>query len=70
MRRRVASLRHAGEWLRRWFRHEDFRPDQQAAVAAALDGRDVAVYWHTGKGKSLCYQLPAVHQPGKVALVA
>ena len=38
-------------------------------MRAVLSGRDVAVYWHTGKGKSLVYTLPAVHAAGKVALV-
>ncbi|MFL5876535.1 MAG: RecQ family ATP-dependent DNA helicase, partial [Solirubrobacteraceae bacterium] len=42
------------------FGFEDFRPGQEEAVLAALDGRDVLVVMPTGAGKSLTYQLPAL----------
>ncbi|MGD8976645.1 MAG: DNA helicase RecQ [Gammaproteobacteria bacterium] len=55
--------------LRRVFGLHEFRPLQQAIVEDLIAGRDAFVLMPTGGGKSLCYQLPALHRPG-VALVA
>src|SRR3712207_1389938 len=46
--------------LREHFGFDAFRPGQEAAVEAALGGRDALVVMPTGAGKSLCYQLPAL----------
>ncbi len=40
------------------FQH--WRPGQQEAVEAALEGRDSLIVMPTGGGKSLCYQLPGL----------
>jgi len=54
--------------LKRNFGFDAFRPGQQAVVEQILAGRDVLALMPTGGGKSLCYQLPAMLQPG-VSLV-
>ena len=40
--------------------HDDFRSGQLSALTALGSGNDVAVYWATGSGKSLVYQVPAM----------
>ena len=60
----------ASSVLKARFGHEGFRPRQQEAVDAALDGRDVFVLMPTGGGKSLCYQLPAVVGQGVTVVVS
>ena len=54
--------------LHRIFGFTAFRPGQEAVVRDALAGRDVLALMPTGGGKSLCFQLPALLQPG-VSLV-
>jgi len=49
------------ETLRRVWGYDGFRPLQDDAVRAVLEGRDSLVVLPTGGGKSLCYQAPAIH---------
>ena len=49
-----------GGALQEYFGFAAFRPGQEEACAAALEGRDVLVVMPTGSGKSLCYQLPGL----------
>jgi len=46
----------------------EFRPGQRDVVAEALRGRDCCVYWSTGSGKSLPYQMVA-YASGKTTVV-
>jgi superfamily II DNA helicase RecQ len=48
------------ETLHKYYGYTAFRGEQLEVIRAALDGRDSAVYWPTGQGKSLCFQLPAL----------
>ena len=55
--------------LRRYWGYDTFRPGQEAVVRSIAAGRDVCVVMPTGGGKSLCYQLPAVLDGGRTAVV-
>ncbi|MFA7387540.1 MAG: DNA helicase RecQ [Thiohalobacteraceae bacterium] len=52
------------ETLRRVFGYPVFRPHQQEIIENLVAGRDAFVLMPTGGGKSLCYQIPALHRPG------
>ncbi|MBI4701977.1 MAG: RecQ family ATP-dependent DNA helicase [Deltaproteobacteria bacterium] len=51
----------AAEILQRYFELESFRPHQESIVMAVLGDRRPLAVMPTGSGKSLCFQLPAVH---------
>jgi ATP-dependent DNA helicase RecQ len=57
------------EALKRYWGYDAFRPRQEEIVRALASGRDVCVVMPTGGGKSLCYQLPAVLQENRTAVV-
>jgi ATP-dependent DNA helicase RecQ len=55
--------------LRRYWGYDGFRPRQEEVVRGLAAGRDVCVVMPTGGGKSLCYQLPAVIDERRTAVV-
>ena len=55
--------------LQRFWGYSTFRPRQEEIVRALDSGRDVCVVMPTGGGKSLCYQLPAVLDDHRTAVV-
>lgn len=61
---------HAHELLYTRFGHRDFRPGQEAIIAAVLQGHDVLAVMPTGSGKSLCYQLPALLHEGCAVVIS
>lgn len=58
------------ETLQRVFGYADFRPGQRQVVEAVTQGRSAAAIFPTGSGKSLCYQLPALHLPHLTLVVS
>src|ERR1700692_1997840 len=56
--------------LKRIFGFDRFRTGQEAVVRDALAGRDVLAVMPPGGGKSLCFQLPALLQPGVTLVVS
>lgn len=56
--------------LKEVFGHDGFRDDQEKAITNLLSGNDVIYVAGTGRGKSLCYQLPAVVMDGVGVVVS
>ena len=50
--------------LRTVFGFDEFRDLQQPIVDTLISGHDAFVLMPTGGGKSLCYQIPALHRDG------
>src|SRR3954451_15042476 len=67
MARSLATLKRL---MRGTFGLSDFRPGQQEVIRSIVDGRDTVAVMPTGAGKSLCYQLPALHLPGTTIVVS
>ncbi|HKU66175.1 MAG TPA: RecQ family ATP-dependent DNA helicase [Candidatus Baltobacteraceae bacterium] len=58
------------EALNHYFGYRTFRPFQREIAQAVLEGRDAIALLPTGGGKSLCYQLPALLQPGLTLVIS
>jgi ATP-dependent DNA helicase RecQ len=56
--------------LKQYFGFTSFRPLQEEIIRDALAGRDVFALLPTGGGKSLCFQLPAMVEPGLTVVVS
>ena len=56
--------------LQRQFGLSGFRPGQEKAIRALVDGRDALGIMPTGAGKSLIYQLTAFELPGVTVVVS
>ncbi|WP_355659877.1 RecQ family ATP-dependent DNA helicase [Halomonas salifodinae] len=56
--------------LKRVFGYDSLRPGQRPVIEAIVAGRSAAAIFPTGAGKSLCYQLPALHLPHLTLVVS
>ena len=64
------SMNSIHDTLHQVFGLHEFRPLQQEIVEQVLGGGDAFVLMPTGGGKSLCYQLPALHRAGLAIVVS
>ncbi|MDG2960469.1 DNA helicase RecQ [Bisgaard Taxon 10/6] len=67
---KTSEILTALQVLKEVFGYQSFRPGQEEAVNAALQGQDSLVVMATGNGKSLCYQLPALCFPGLTLVIS
>jgi len=52
------------EVLQKYWRFSAFRPLQEEIIQSVLDGNDALALLPTGGGKSICFQVPAMTNPG------
>ena len=56
--------------LKQHFGYDEFLPFQEEIIAAVLEEKDALALMPTGGGKSLCFQLPAMHFAGLTLVVS
>ncbi|WP_184585608.1 RecQ family ATP-dependent DNA helicase [Pseudomonas nitroreducens] len=56
--------------LKKYFGFDELRPGQVPIVDSVLNGRDILAILKTSGGKSLCYQLPAIHLGGTTIVIS
>ena len=62
--------RHIKRLMKGTFGLSSFRPGQEHVITSIVKGHDTVAIMPTGAGKSLCYQLPALHLPGTTIVVS
>jgi len=67
---RRIMIKNPQDTLSRVFGFDQFRPHQEEIITDLIAGRDAFVLMPTGGGKSLCYQIPALHRPGVAIVVS
>lgn len=60
----------AASILKRYWGYDSFRPGQAAIIESVLTGSDTLAILPTGGGKSICYQVPALMQPGLCLVIS
>ncbi|MEA3545875.1 MAG: DNA helicase RecQ [Thermodesulfobacteriota bacterium] len=65
-----AKNRDVGQTLSHVFGYQSFRPYQEEIINRLIGGQDAFVLMPTGGGKSLCFQIPALHRSGIAIVVS
>ncbi|KEK23745.1 RecQ family ATP-dependent DNA helicase [Bacillus gaemokensis] len=58
------------DYLYKRFGYHEFRQGQKEVIEDLLQGKNVVAMLPTGRGKSMCYQLPGLMQDGTVLIVS
>ena len=66
----TGELKKMRRTMREVFGLERMRPGQAEVMRSVISGHDTLAVMPTGAGKSLCYQLPALHLPGTTVIVS
>ncbi len=56
--------------LKKIFGFDSFKGNQEEIIESLIEGKNVFVIMPTGGGKSMCYQLPALSNPGTAIIVS
>lgn len=68
--RRTKNKMNLNQQLKKYFGHDEFRPNQKEIIESVLAGNDTLAVLPTGMGKSICFQLTAMILPGLTIVIS
>ncbi len=63
-------MSHIHQILAQYWGYTQFRPLQEDIIRSVMSGQDTVALLPTGGGKSLCFQVPAMSQPGLCLVIS
>lgn len=63
-------MQQALQVLKKYWKHDSFRPPQDEIITSVLSGKDTFALMPTGGGKSVCFQVPALINEGLCLVVS